>query len=195
MSGDIVLSTSPRSQLLHSGSLIRMEQAIPFNPRTFLVNAHDDTHSDEDDPRNHGHRDHGHRDHGHQDHGSYKAGYQEPPAQRRLGWTLAIGVLVASCVTFTVSIGMITFYLLKSLVATNGEVWPFLQKSMSRTNNILNNLDQASEGTRDMVAGVSSVANVAVPALQYALNESKLMLTRLERLTHHPVVQLSLVGN
>ena len=70
-------------------------------------------------------------------------------------------------------------------------VRPYMDQVANRTLSILTNVDRSTVGANDMVQGAVSVSEMAVPAMQAAINQTAQLLTRVEQLAAHPVLQLS----
>lgn len=69
---------------------------------------------------------------------------------------------------------------------------PLMQEAVDHTLSILTNADESMIGTHTIVSDATSFTHQAVPAMQLAMNQTSEMITRLERLAQHPVLQLSL---
>ena len=69
---------------------------------------------------------------------------------------------------------------------------PYLMEAVNHTLSLLNNLDHGARDAHYVVDDVHSLTGSAVPALQHALNQSAMIVDRLERLARNPVLQLSL---
>lgn len=70
-------------------------------------------------------------------------------------------------------------------------VRPYMDQVANHTLSILTNVDRSTVGANDMVQGAVSVSEMAVPAMQAAINQTAQLLTRVEQLAAHPVLQLS----
>lgn len=71
-------------------------------------------------------------------------------------------------------------------------VRPYIDQVANHTLSILTNVDRSTVGANDMVQGAVSVSEMAVPAMQAAINQTAQLLTRVEQLAAHPVLQLSI---
>lgn len=71
---------------------------------------------------------------------------------------------------------------------------PYIMDAVNHTLALLANLDHSSADAHMIVDDVHSLSGAAVPALQHALNQSAMIVDRLERLARNPVLQLSLAN-
>jgi hypothetical protein len=69
---------------------------------------------------------------------------------------------------------------------------PYIMDAVNHTLALLHNLDHSSADAHHIVDDVHDLTGSAVPALQHALNQSAMIVDRLERLARNPVLQLSL---
>lgn len=72
---------------------------------------------------------------------------------------------------------------------------PYIMDAVNHTIALLANLDHSSAEAHHIVDDVHSLTGSAVPALQHALNQSAMIVDRLERLARNPVLQLSLANS
>ena len=77
-------------------------------------------------------------------------------------------------------------------VGHEGSCYAVCIKGTEPYSNVLTNADRSSVGAAQMISGVQSVTDLAIPAMRTALNQSILIIERLEALASHPVLQLSL---
>jgi len=96
-------------------------------------------------------------------------------------WILLISLIGVMYVSFS-----------SSVAAMREATKPYMMEAINHTMSVLTHLDQSSISANDVVDGARVVTNQAVPALQTALNQTSAMITRLEALARHPVLQLSL---
>ena len=69
---------------------------------------------------------------------------------------------------------------------------PYVGEALNHTMNIMRNADTTTSGLVGTLDDVSHVTQAAVPAMEKALNQTSAMVTRLERLVAHPVLQVRL---
>ena len=108
----------------------------------------------------------------------------------------AVSILVCSGVSLWIfallALGGMTWAFVHSVSDTREVAMPFVLKALNHTLNVLTNADRSSVGAAQMISGVQSVTDLAIPAMRTALNQSILIIERLEALASHPVLQLSL---
>lgn len=108
----------------------------------------------------------------------------------------AVSILVCSGVSLWIfallALGGMTWAFVHSVSDTKEVAMPFVLKALNHTLNVLTNADRSSVGAALMISGVQSVTDLAIPAMRTALNQSILIIERLEALASHPVLQLSL---
>lgn len=71
-------------------------------------------------------------------------------------------------------------------------VRPYVSEVVNHTLSILQHVDRSTISANDMVDDARSVTSRAVPAMYVALNQTERLLQRVERLSQHPVLKLSL---
>lgn len=69
---------------------------------------------------------------------------------------------------------------------------PYAIDAINHTLSILHNVDHSTISAHEMADGARDLTAAAVPALVHALNQSSMIVDRLERLAQNPVLQLSL---
>ena len=73
-------------------------------------------------------------------------------------------------------------------------VQPYVASAVSHSMSILENIDASTATAHRITNGAEQISSQAVPAIQHALNESNVMLNRLEALMANPVLHVSLGG-
>lgn len=198
-----LISTSPQRRLLNSG-IFRIENGEPFRPNT--INQHALVPNSRPSIMS-GVRAGRSRTNPLQHEVMIAAEYgangneNEPllrrqPKRRPRDMASSI-VLCAAVSLWVLVIGFVCvmYWTLSGSVAVAQEAAaPYIVSIMNHTISILRNVDASSFGAADVVNGARSVSSTAVPALQSALNQTAIMLARLEKLAEHPVLRVSL-GN
>lgn len=124
-----------------------------------------------------------------------KMGLIERPRQREsLSLSTSITLCAAVSLWFLVvaTIGVMYYNVASSVAQARDSARPFILEAVNHTMSILMHADNSMVGTNTMVDGAASITNQAVPALQLAMNQTAAMISRLEALAEHPVLQLSL---
>ena len=118
----------------------------------------------------------------------------KPHKSRR--FDLSNSIFLCSVVSLWVLIATLVGFGYWSLSTTAADardaMKPYFEELVNHTVSILRNVDSSSIGAHEVVDGARAVTNSAVPALQTALNQSALMITRLEALARNPVLQISM---
>ena len=108
----------------------------------------------------------------------------------------AVSILVCSGVSLwlfaLLALAGMTWAFVHSVSDTKDVAMPFVLKALNHTLNVLTNADRSSLGAVQMISGMQSVTDLAIPAMRTALNQSIAIIERLEALASHPVLQLSL---
>ena len=196
-----LISTSPQRRLLNSG-IFRIENGEPFRPNTInqhalQLNSRPSIMSGVRAGRSRTYP----LQHEVRIAAEYEENENEPlfrrqPKRRPRDMASSI-VLCAAVSLWVLVIGFVCvmYWTLSGSVAVAQEAAaPYIVSIMNPTISILRNVDASSFGAADVVNGARSVSSTAVPALQSALNQTAIMLARLEKLAEHPVLRVSL-GN
>lgn len=109
-----------------------------------------------------------------------------------LSTSIFLCAVVSLWIMVIVVIGALYWSFTSSAAEARDAMKPYFQQIVNHSMSILRNVDGSSVGAHDVINGARTVSNVAVPALQTALNQTSSMITRLEQLAQHPVLQLSL---
>ena len=99
----------------------------------------------------------------------------------------AITLCAALCLWFMVLVvlGAMYWTATSSVAVMRDAARPFFLEAVNHTLSVLRHADSST-------LGVTNVVDSAVPALQAAMNRSSELLARMEALSQHPVLQLSL---
>lgn len=188
MSWDTVVSTDDMRALQalrgrhQTTSVFRMEEARPFDPGMFGWNARAQVRPA---PTAFGMRDE-----------EKQALIPRPPQRMRgtidLPSTITLCAAVSLWFLIIAVIGVMYWQFTSSVVDVRDAARPFIMEAVNHTMSILMHADQSMVGANTMVDGASTITNQALPALQLAMNQTSAMITRLEALAQHPVLQLSL---
>ena len=111
---------------------------------------------------------------------------------------MSVGTMLFACgclwLTALIFMGFVYMEITAGIERVHNNARPYLHFVMNHTMNMLDNADHASVGMSEAVDDVTQVTHSTVPAVQYALNQTTSIVSRLEALAAHPVLRLSL-GN
>jgi len=96
-------------------------------------------------------------------------------------WVVIIGVVFIMYWQFSAS-----------MQAAQEAAAPYFGLAINHTMSILAHVDESTIGAHDMVGQAQSLADQAVPAMDRMLNQTSVMIARLEALAKNPVMQISL---
>jgi hypothetical protein len=105
---------------------------------------------------------------------------------------MAACVLALVVLSLTLFMGVMYWQFTASVSEARDLSRPYIMEAVNHTLSLLHNHSAADAHL--VVDDVHSLTGSAVPALQHALNQSAMIVDRLERLARNPVLQLSLAN-
>ena len=113
-------------------------------------------------------------------------------AQRKCPKDVCIYLVLLLLVVIIYPTIMVVSEVTSSIATLRDTARPFMVEMVNHTMSILSHADNSMVDVNDMADGAVGITNQALPAMQLALNQTSTMITRLEALAQHPVLQLSL---
>jgi len=105
---------------------------------------------------------------------------------------MTVCALATVIAILVVLMGIMYYQFTSSVTEARDLSRPYIMEAVNHTLSILHNIDHSTVSAHEMADGARDLTAAAVPALQHALNQSALIVDRLERLARNPVLQLSL---
>ena len=173
------ISTSPQPSRMHAGrGVFRPYDAQPFNPDLFmnssqrssrvLARRSEDCESQSLLRRN------------------------SHSKSTSLAVPLTLAAVVVLWITVIAVVSVLYYKVTSSMVEAQEIVGPHLSDAFNHTMSILKNVDESTISANGMVDKARSVSDQALPAMERVMNQTQEMISRLETLAKHPVMQISL---
>lgn len=105
---------------------------------------------------------------------------------------IVLGSAICLWILLFFLVGAFYFNISQTTNVFKHELRPHIQEALTHMSNVLDHMDHAATSADHILTEANSLERSIVPAVSHAINDSALVLHKLEEISRNPVLRLSL---
>lgn len=93
---------------------------------------------------------------------------------------------------FAILLAFLYFSMADGINSYKAELRPHIHELATHVSNVLTNIDSVTESARSMLSNANTFESGIIPQVSHAVNDTARIIERMQQISEHPVLQLSL---